>query len=126
VSTEYHLLTRERPTPGGLALALREAAEPGTVAPTVDGDLTDPNSYLTITGPGTLIELEPPGHVEAADLDGHYPDGTTLPLPDAHQCLWLTVATIPATAPPGSDHTAWRLLQDLALRYDGTTLDPAE
>ena len=103
--------------------------DPGNPAegePEVDGDFDDPNAYLNVSGPWLWIEIEPPGHVEAADLDGSYDDTTTLPEPDGDLCLWLTVASVPAGAPAGSAETARRTFESLAARYDGIAIDPAE
>jgi hypothetical protein len=127
VSREFHLVTRERPAGEEFLAALREAtgADAGG-EPEVDGDFDDPNAYLNVSGPWLWIEVEPPGHVEAADLDGSYDDTTTLPEPDGDLCLWLTVASVPAGAPAGSAETARRTFESLAARYDGIAIDPAE
>jgi hypothetical protein len=86
MSREFHLVTRERPATGGFLSALRDAT--GDAAePEVDGDFEDPNTYLNVSGPQLWIEIEPPGHVEAADLDGSCPSRTRRRrLPVAHHC----------------------------------------
>jgi hypothetical protein len=123
VSQEFHLVTRERPASGGFRDALREATGDDAAAePEVDGDFDDPNAYLNVSGPQLWLELEPPGHVEAADLEGDY--AGDLPEPDDDQCLWLTVANVPAGAPADSAGIARRLLADLAARYDGVAVEP--
>ncbi len=122
MSREFHLVTRERPDTGGFLRALRDAA--GDAAePEVDGDFGNPNGYLNVSGPRLWIEIEPPGHVEAADLDGDY--GIALPEPDGDLCLWLTVANVPAGAPADSAGVAWRVFEDLAARYDGIAIEPS-
>jgi hypothetical protein len=123
MSREYHLVTRERPAGDGFLSALRDAT--GDAAePEVDGDFEDPNTYLNVSSPQLWIEIEPPGHVEAADLDGSY-DDAAVPEPDGDLCLWLTIANVPAGAPTGSAELAWRVFEDLACRYDGIAIDPS-
>lgn len=122
MSREFHLVTRERPARDGFLTALREAT--GDAAePEVDGDFEDPNAYLNVSGPRLWIEVEPPGHVEAADLDGSY--DAALPDPDSDRCLWLTVASVPAGAPGDSAEVIWRAFEHLASRYDGIAIDPS-
>jgi len=123
MSQEFHLVTRERPTADGFRRALRDASA-GTAPPVVDGNFEDPNAYLNVSGPQLWIEVEPPGHVEAADLEGSYGDGTVLPEPDDEQCLWFAVANVPVSAPDGSAEVAWRVFEDLAARYDGVAIQP--
>jgi len=124
VSQEFHLVTRERPAGEGFRDALRAATGDDAAAePEVDGDFDDPNGYLNVSAPRLWLELEPPGHVEAADLEGGYAGG--LPEPDDEQCLWLTVVHVPAGAPADSAGVARRLLADLAARYDGVAIEPA-
>ncbi len=124
MSREFQLVTRERPLADGFLSALREAT--GDAAePEVDGDFEDPNTYLNISGPQLWIEIEPPGHVEAADLDGSYDGDAALPEPDGDGCLWLTIANIPAGAPSDSAEVAWRVFEYLAARYDGVAIKPS-
>ena len=124
MSQELHLVTRERPAGDGFRDALREATGADAAAePEVDGDFGDPNGYVNVSGPQLWLELEPPGHVEAADLDGGY--AGDLPDPDDEQCLWLTVARVPAGSPAGSAGIARRALEFLAARYDGVAVEPA-
>jgi hypothetical protein len=124
VSRELHLITRERPATDGLLDALRKVSAGGAM-PELDGDFGDPNTYVSISGPELWIEIEPPGHVEAADLEAEYED-RTLPEPDSELCLWLTVANIPAGAPPGSAEAAWRAFEGLAACYDGIAVVTSE
>ena len=124
MSQEFHLVTRERPPGAALRRALRDATGAQAAEPEVDGDFDNPNAYLNVSGPGLWIEMEPPGHVEAADLDGSYGDDVTLPEPDGDRCLWLTIANVPAGAPAGSAETARRAFEDLASRYDGIAATP--
>lgn len=130
MSREYHLITRERPATDGFLAALRDAGgDPGwdaggDVGAGVDGDFGDPNAYLNVSGPRLWLEIEPPGHVEAADLDGAYAADTPLPEPGADQCLWLTTANVPAGAPADSADIARRVFEDLADRYDGIVIEP--
>lgn len=122
MSQELLLVTRERPATAAFLDAVHEAAD--DTQATVDGDFGNQNGYLNVSGPGLLIEIEPPGHVDAADL---YDEGdqVTLPEPDDDGSLWLTVASIPAAAPSGSAEVAWRVFRDLASRYDGAAIDPS-
>jgi hypothetical protein len=124
VSQEFHLVTRERPAGEGFRDALREAiGDDAAAPPDVEGDFGDPNAYLNVSAPQLWLEIEPPGHVEAADLAGDY--AADLPDPDDDQCLWLTVANVPAGAPDGSAAIARRALESLAARYDGVAVEPA-
>lgn len=122
MSREFHLLTRERPAGEGFLDALRKVIR-DSAEPELDGDFEDPNAYVNICNPDLWIEIEPPGHVEAADLEGYY-DDTVLPKPDSDLCLWLTVANVPAGAPADSDEVAWRVLEDLGARHDGVVIKP--
>lgn len=124
MSREFHLVTRERPLTGGFLDALREATGQAA-APEIDGDFEDPNDYLNVSGPDLWIEIEPPGHVEAVDLEGNY-DDTVLPEPDRDSCLWLTVASVPVGAPDASAEVTWRVFEDLADRYDGIAIGTSE
>jgi hypothetical protein len=123
VSREFHLVTRERPARDSLLAALH-AATGETTPPDVDGDFENPNAYLNVSGPSLWIEIESPGHVEALDLSGSY-DDTALPEPDSDWCLWLTVANVPAGAPPGSAGVTARAFRNLADRYDGIAVEPS-
>lgn len=120
MSREFHLVTRDRPAGEDFRTALHDAA--GAANPEIDGDFQNPNAYLNVSGPQLWLEIEPPGHVEAADLDGDYPVGTAMPEPDSDQCLWLTIANVPAGAPDGSAEIAWRLFEDLAARWHGVAI----
>jgi hypothetical protein len=121
VSREFHLITRERPATDGLFDALRGVSgDNGT--PELDGDFEDPNTYMNISTPDLWIEIEPPGNVEAADLEGEY-GGRALPEPDSRLCLWLTVANVPVGAPSNSAELIWRVFEDLAAHYDGIAID---
>jgi hypothetical protein len=124
MSREFHLITRERPSGDGFLAALCKVSS-GDVEPKLDGDFEDPNAYVNVSGPDVWIELEPPGHVEAADLEDSY-EGRVLPEPDSDLCLWLTVANIPAGAPAGSADTAWRVFEDLATEYSGMAVAAPE
>jgi hypothetical protein len=127
VSQEFQLVTRERPGARAFLRAVRAAA--GSVAGDesgldvlMDGDFGNPNGYLSIAGYGLMIEVEPPGHVEAADLGqqgGGEAGEAALPEPDEQGCLWLTIARIPGVAPEGSADVIWNAFQELASRYDG-------
>jgi hypothetical protein len=122
VSRELHLITRERPAPEALAEALAGAT--GGAGASIEGDFADPDSYLNVSGSGLWFEVEAPGHVEVVDLRDGYPDGAALPEPDEQQCLWLTTASIPLGAPPGSAGVAVAVFGGLATRYDGTVIEP--
>jgi hypothetical protein len=125
MSQEFQLVTRERPEEQVFLGAVRDAAGDGGGDVMLDGDFDDPNGYLSVVGYGLLIEIEPPGHVEAADLGedacGEVSENA-LPEPDAEGCLWLTTAHVAAGAPAGSADVAWRVFTDLASRYDGVAL----
>lgn len=122
MSREFHLITRQRPVEDGFLTALRDTGRAG--AAEIDGNFENPNAYLSVSGPELWIEIEPPGHVEATDLDGAYAQDTALPEPDSDVCLWLTIANIPASAPAGSAEVAWRVFEDLAVRYHGIAIEP--
>jgi hypothetical protein len=121
VSRDFHLITRRRPAPLAFARTLSEAA-----GRTVDiaGDFADPNDYLNISAAGLWIEVEPPGHVEYADLRPLYPDHIPLPEPDDEGCLWYTTASVPATAPALGAEVIAAAFQRLATDYDGIALEP--
>src|SRR5437763_16888657 len=95
VSREYYLVTRERPCGRAFIRTLTEAA-----GHTVDiaGDFEDPDDYLNITSHDLLLEVQPPGHVEAIDLTDDVGPDATLPQPDEEGCLWHCVANVPASA----------------------------
>ena len=123
MSKEIHLATRERPDAGVFLSAVR-AAGGGDAEVMPDSGFDDPNGYINVSGPSLWIEIEPPGHVEAADLEDMYASNVALPEPDDEQCLWLTVANIPVGAPAGSAEVAWRVFEDLASRYHGVAFNP--
>ena len=114
------LVTRRRPAHEALLAALSGAT--GGAGAEVAGDFGNPDDYLNVSGPQLWIEIEAPGHVEAADLADAYP-GLTLPEPDDEQCLWLSTASVPAGAPPGSADVARRVFSELADRYDGVAIE---
>jgi len=122
VSRDFQLVTRQRPVARAFLRAVRDAAG-GTDDLIMEGDFNDPNGYLNVLGNALVIEVEPPGHVDAADLyeddDGEV--GETAQ-PDDEGCLWLTTARVPASAPAGTADVTWRAFQDLAHRYDGVAL----
>jgi hypothetical protein len=119
VSREYYLVTRDRPGARAFVRTLTEAAG-HTID--IDGDFEDTDDYLNISSPDLLIEVEPPGHVEAADLTDLGPD-VTLPAADDEGCLWHTVATVPAGAPPISADVIWETFRRLAEAYGGVAVD---
>jgi hypothetical protein len=106
-------------------IARRPAATGETETPKIDGGFEDPDAYLNVTGPDLWIEVEPPGHVEAVDLEGSYGD-VALSEPDRGLCLWLTIAQVPVGVPGGSAEVTWRLFEDLANRYDGVAVETSE
>jgi hypothetical protein len=121
MSQDIHLVTRERPSAEALVSAVREAGgEDAEVTPGFD----DPNGLVNITGPALWIEIEPPGHVEAADLEEMYTAEVALPEPDDEHCLWLTVANVPAGAPDGSAEVVWSVFENLASRCQGVAFNP--
>jgi hypothetical protein len=120
VSRDYHLITRDRPSARAFARTLTEAA--GHKIDIV-GDFEDPDDYLNISSPELWIELQPPGHVEAIDLKEIH-EGVTLPQPDDEDCLWHTVANIPAAAPPLSPDVIWQTFRHLAETHHGIAIDP--
>jgi hypothetical protein len=87
------------------------------------GDFEDPDDYLNISSHDLWIEIQPPGHVEAIDLGDIHHD-ITLPQPDDEGCLWHTVATIPASAPPHSADVIWQTFRHLAHAHHGIAIDP--
>jgi hypothetical protein len=122
VSLDFHLITRQRPSPLAFARTLSEAAG-GKVD--IVGDFADPDDYLNVTAPDLWLEVEPPGHVEYADLRKLYPaDDITLPDPDDDGCLWHTVASLPAGAPPFGEAVITETFQRLAASYEGVALEP--
>ena len=124
MSRDFQLITRERPGAPAFARAVHNAAGEALDDITMEGDFGDPNGYLSVLGYGLLIEIEPPGHVDAADLyeDPANDGDAALPEPDQEGCLWLTTAQVPAAAPDGSADVARRVFQELASRYDGVVL----
>lgn len=124
MSRGFQLVTRERPVARAFLRAVRDAAG-GVDDIMMDGDFNDPNGNLNVLGYGLEFEIEPPGHVDAADLSEEQDGGpgeTALPEPDSEGCLWLTTARIPAGAPAISADVAWRAFQRLAFRYNGVAL----
>ncbi len=121
MSREYYLVTRGRPTSRAFLRALAEVAGH---AVDVDGDFEDPDDYLNISSHDLLLEVEPPGHVDAVDLAQDVGDGTTLPEPDAEGCLWFAVAAVPAGAPEISADIVHETFRRLALDFDGVAVDP--
>jgi hypothetical protein len=124
VSQEFHLITRERPSSEGLLDALRNLGG-DNADPELDGEFDDPNTYVNVSSPDLWIEIEPPGHVEAVDLERNY-DDSALPEPDRDLCLWLTVANVPLGAPAGSAEVTRRVFEDLAGRYHGIAIETSE
>jgi hypothetical protein len=122
VSREYHLVTRARPSSRAFIRTLTEVAGHNV---DIEGDFADPDDYLNISSPDLLIEVEPPGHVEAVDLSDIDRDGT-LPQPDEDGCLWHTVASVPAGAPPISADVIWQTFRRLAESGDGIAIDPQD
>ena len=121
MSREFRLITRERPVADGLLDALRKVSGDNG-APELDGDFDNPNTYVNVSGPDLWVEIEPPGRVEGADLEGEYGDRLLLE-PDSNLCLWLTLANVPVGAPSNSAEVIWRVFEDLAARYDGIAID---
>ncbi len=120
MSREYHLITRDRPSGWAFVRTLTEAAGRKV---DVQGDFEDPDGYLNVTADDLWIEVEPPGHVEAADLEGAYED-VELPEPDEDGCLWYAVANVPAGAPPISADVIWLCFRRLAAAHHGVAVDP--
>jgi hypothetical protein len=121
VSREYYLVTRERPPADVFVRTLTEA----TGHPVeIDGNFDDPDDYLNISSHDLLIEVQPPGHVEAIDLTDDVGPDATLPQPDEDGCLWHTVANVPAAAPPISADIIWQTFLRLARGYEGIAVDP--
>lgn len=122
MSREFHLITRRRPSRDGLLDALRQVGG-GEVEFKLDGDFEDPNAYVNVSSPDLWIELEPPGHVAAAELEECH-EGRALPEPDNDLCLWLTIANVPAGAPASSADIALRVFEDLADHCQGIAIEP--
>jgi hypothetical protein len=121
VSRDFHLITRRRPTPWAFARTLSEAAGRQV---DITGDFADPDDYLNVAAVGIWAEVEPPGHVEYADLRKLYPDDVVLPEPDDEGCLWYSTASIPAGAPSLSADVIETTFQRLADDYEGIALEP--
>jgi hypothetical protein len=120
VSREYHLISRDRPSGRAFIGTLTEVTGHNV---DIEGDFEDPDGYLNITSDDLLIEVEPPGHVEAIDLADLAGD-ITLPEPDEEGCLWYTTANIPASAPPISADIIWQTFMRLAKAHHGVAIDP--
>jgi hypothetical protein len=122
MSREYHLITSRRPSTRAFVRTLAEAAGRKV---NVIGDFENVDDYLNVSAadPDLWIEVEPPGHVEAIDLDGSYED-IVLPDPDEEGCLWYAVANIPAGAPPGSAEVIWLTFRRLAADHGGIAIEP--
>jgi hypothetical protein len=121
VSREYYLVTRERPSGRAFVRTLTEAAGHNV---DIEGDFEDPDDYLNISAHDLLIEVQPPGHVEAIDLADDIGQDVALPQPDEEGCLWHTVANVPAAAPPISADIIWQTFRHLAEAYHGVAIDP--
>lgn len=120
MSREFHLVTRARPDRWAFVRTLTEAAGHNVE---INGDFGDPDDYLNIGADDLWIEVEPPGHVEAADLAGTYGDEVELPRPDDEGCLWLTVASVPAGAPAFGADVIALTFHRLAEAYVGVTAE---
>jgi hypothetical protein len=121
VSSDFHLITRLRP--GALAFA-RTVSEATGRKVDIAGDFGDPDDYLNVTADGLVLEIEPPGHVEAEDLRDMYPVAVALPEPDDEGCLWFTAASVPASAPGGSAQVIRETFRRLAEDHDGIEIEP--
>jgi hypothetical protein len=120
VSREYHLVTRDRPSAWAFARTLTEAVGHKV---DIDGDFEDPDDYLNISSHDLWVEVEPPGHIEAVDLEEIH-EGVKLPEPDDEGCLWHTVATIPASAPRLGADAIWQTFRRLTDANHGIAIDP--
>jgi hypothetical protein len=121
VSREFQLITRRRPDPWAFARTLSEAAG---CKIDIAGDFADPDDYLNISAPDLWLEVEPPGHVEYADLRKLYPGDIALPEPDDEGCLWHTIASVPAGVPSSGATVIAETFQRLADNYEGIALEP--
>ena len=122
MSREFSLITRHRPAPEAFARTVCEAAGR---AVDIAGDFADPNDYLNITAGDLWAEVEPPGHVEYADLRRLYPaDDVDLPEPDDEGCLWYTTASIPAGVASSGADMIEETFRRLADDYEGVSLGP--
>jgi hypothetical protein len=119
VSREYYLVTRARPSPRAFIRTLTEAAGHNL---NIDGNFEDPDDYLNISSSNLWIEVEPPGHVEAVDLNDTNED-VMLPHPDEEGCLWQTIAVVPEGAAPISGDIIWQTFRRLAEAYHGVAID---
>jgi hypothetical protein len=118
VSREYYLVTRDRPSSRAFIRTLTEVTGHNV---DIAGDFEDPDDYLNISSSDLLIEVQPPGHVEAIDLDDI--DQDALPQPDEEGCLWHAVANIPASAPEISADIIWETFRRLAQDHHGVAID---
>lgn len=121
MSREYYLVTRDRP---GSRAFIRTLTEVTGHTVDIEGNFEDPDDYMNITSHDLLIEVQPPGHVEAIDLNDDIGPDVTLPQPDEEGCLWHTVANIPASAPPISADIIWHTFTRLAQAHHGVAIDP--
>jgi hypothetical protein len=120
MSREYQLVTRDRPSSRAFIGTLTEVTGHNV---DIDGNFEDPDDYLNISSYDLLIEVQPPGHVEAIDLND-LGQGVTLPEPDEEGCLWYTTANVPASAPPISADIIWQTFTRLAKAHHGVAIDP--
>jgi len=119
VSQEFQLITRYCPVPWALARTLAEAAGRKV---DIEGNFSDPDDYLNISGDNLWIEVEPPGHVEYAELRTLIADDVALPEPDEEGCLWHATARVPAGAPSAGAELIWTTFQRLADDHEGVAL----
>jgi hypothetical protein len=120
VSRDYFLVTRDRPSTRAFIRTLTEAA--GRTVD-IDGDFGDPDDYLNISSDDILIEVEPPGHVEAIDLVDVVGSGVALPEPDEEGCLWYTAAVVPSAAASITADIIFDTFRRLAETYHGVAID---
>lgn len=123
MSRDFQLITRYCPAPWSFARTVAETA--GRMVD-IDGDFSNPDDYLHIsTDDDSLwIEVEPPGHVEHADLRTLIPDDVALPEPDDEGCLWYTTASVPAGSPELGAQVIRQAFQHLAEDHEGIALEP--
>ena len=121
MSREFHLITRYRPAPWSFARTVTEAAGRKV---DIEGNFGNPDDYLNLTADGLWVEVEPPGHVEHADLRKLFPEDVALPEPDDEDCLWHTTARIPAGASSFGAEVIWKTFQCLAEDHEGVALEP--
>jgi hypothetical protein len=120
VSREFHLVTRQRPTSWAFARSLSEVAGRKV---DIAGDFGDPNDYLNITAPDLWVEVEPPGHVDHADLRKLFSDDIALPEPDDDGCLWHATASVPAGVASFGAMVIAETFRRLADHYEGAALE---